>query len=167
QRTTTAWVTLALMRHGAIDFDIQSALRFVDDGDPAESTEWLAVRLLLEAERIHAPGATVEPNTSAMSRRVKDLTDHQNQDGGWGWRVGQPSDALATGMALYALAQTHPAQQPTINQAIAYLDSTQQPSGSWQVPGTKRSAKGKPTATSNYWGTAWATVGLLSHDQSD
>ncbi|MCK4615543.1 MAG: hypothetical protein KAT50_01630 [Pirellulales bacterium] len=31
----------------------------------------------------------------------------------------------------------------------------------WHVPGTKRKADNAPTETANYWGTAWAVVGLL------
>ena len=76
---------------------------------------------------------------------------------------GSTSDALATGMALYALAQTGEGKSAAIDNARDFLTKTQGESGSWKTPGTKASAKNKPTATSNYWGTAWAVVGLLRH----
>lgn len=151
-QATTLWVTLALLRHGAESFDVDAAIRFADKGPPATSTEWFAVRTLVAAQR----------NSNQLDAMLKSLLDHQNSDGGWGWITSADSDALATGIALYALGETGVTESPEINKARQFLESTQLDSGSWKVPGTKKSAKEKPTATANYWGTAWAVVGLLS-----
>lgn len=161
---TTLWVALALSRSGCTDFDFTAAVDFADSGEPAVSTEWYAVRAMVASQKDVAQDA----DDSHLSR----LLEHQNADGGWGWIVDQDSDALATGIALYAVAQTHPLSAPgerandelakSVSKARDYLKSTQLQSGAWKVPGTKRSAKGRPTATANYWGTAWAVVGLES-----
>ena len=79
-----------------------------------------------------------------------------------GWIADESSDALATGMSLYALGQTGPSSSPEITKAREFLRGSQLESGRWDVPGTKTSAKGNSTPTSTYWGTAWAVVGLLS-----
>lgn len=151
-QATTLWVTLALLRHGNDDFDLASAIRFSDDGPDATSTEWHAVRMLVAAE-------LDDPSFESFRTQLLGL---QNDDGGWGWITDQPSDALATGIALYALAESGETQSHSIAKARQFLTTTQQESGNWLVPGTKTSAKRKPTSTSNYWGSAWAVVGLLS-----
>jgi squalene-hopene/tetraprenyl-beta-curcumene cyclase len=146
---TTLWTTYALTKHGA-DFPRQKAIALADRIDKAVSAEWYAVRLLVAGQDDEA--------ATQSSRKL--LVSHQNEDGGWGWRVGEPSDALGTGYALYALAVDGVAVQ-AIASASAYLVQTQEKSGKWIVPGTKKSAKGKPTATANDWGTAWAAIALL------
>lgn len=151
-RATTLWVTLALLRHQSKAFDVAKAIDFADAGPRATSTEWFAVRLLVAAE------LDIE---STMDFRNQ-LLALQNADGGWGWMTDQASDALATGITLYALAETGQTSSVEISKAREFLLSTQQKEGHWKVPGTKGSANGKPTPTSNYWGTAWAVVGLLS-----
>ncbi|MCA9138169.1 MAG: hypothetical protein KDB00_15465 [Planctomycetales bacterium] len=151
-QATTLWVTLALMRNGTNAFDADAAIRFADEGPEAKSTEWYAVRLLVAAEQ----------GSDQLDAHLQNLLRHQNTDGGWGWITGAKSDALATGIALYALGETGVAASAEIAKARQFLQSTQTDSGSWKVPGTKTSAKDKPTATANYWGTAWAVVGMLS-----
>ena len=155
-QATTLWVTLALLTQNAADFDVERAITFADtdsDGQPVQpqSTEWYAARLLVAHQR--------DAQTSRPFQRR--LLEQQNEDGGWGWLVNEPSDALATGLALYALAVSESDAAAEIKQARSFLAKAQTDAGSWRVPGTKKAAKGKPTATANYWGTAWAVVGLL------
>lgn len=163
-RVTSAWTYLSLLRHAnpALKPDDQ-VLAFIDSGPQAKSTEWWAVRKLLAS---HLGDSAQEQKTRAK------LLASQNDDGGWGWIGGQSSDALATGLVLYSLSQTPSTKtaSPTIlakslSSSTQFLVSTQKENGSWSVPGTKTSAQGKATATSNYWGTAWAVIGLLEHYQ--
>ena len=41
-----------------------------------------------------------------------------------------------------------------------FLVTTQQPSGSWPVKGTKKAKAKQIEPTSIYWGTCWAVIGL-------
>ena len=151
-RVSSMWVVLALLRqgHGLQEFDIDS---LVFENTPAVSTECCAAHLLL-AEFV---------NTKTVRMRTKKLLDRQKVDGGWGWISEQPSDALATGIALYALrvAGKNGGLAAALREGERFLTQTQLEDGSWRVPGTKRKAANQPTETANYWGTAWAVVGLL------
>lgn len=153
REVTTLWVTLALLRHQADGFDREAALRFVGSTESAKSTERIAVELVVAAE--------LENEQRAAALQTQ-LINTQRDDGGWGWLTESPSDALATGLALYALSHAGEKEGATVDAAHAFLIRTQLPDGRWKVPGTKANAKGKPTPTANYWGTAWAVIGLLS-----
>lgn len=149
--TTTLWTTLALLRAGG-NFRTDAALRFADQVKDPVSAEYLAVRLLVA----HRLG----DNKLADSLRQK-LLQRQTPDGGWGWRREDPSDALGTGYALYALAVTG-RDAPALSSARDFLTNAQEDSGRWLVPGTKRSAKGEATETAIDWGSAWAVIALSS-----
>lgn len=152
---TTLWTTLALLKEQA-SFNQSAAIQFADAVPNPASTEWWAARLLVA----HAAD---DPQTQHFQQQ---LLDRQHDDGGWGWLSDEDSDALGTGYALYALAVTQSEDTPVmadpIQKARAYLVSSQQRSGKWLVPGTKQAAKGKPTATANDWGTAWAALALAA-----
>lgn len=106
---------------------------------------------------------------------VKDIVKRQRGDGGWSYILGENmSDALATGQVLHVL-QENAADPPTAN-AIArarhWLLKTQRADGSWPIDITHisqvdRSAPAKAksfkdaTGIYTYWGSAWATIGLL------
>lgn len=150
QATTTAWTALALLREGA-DFDLTNAQQFIDTTTDPVSTEYLTVRLLL-ASRMQ------DANAKSW---VHSLLASQNKDGGWGWRRDEDSDALGTGYAMYALAVTD-SDPEAIRRGREFLIRTQQDDGSWTVPGTKKSAKGRPTETAIDWGSAWAVIGLTA-----
>jgi squalene-hopene/tetraprenyl-beta-curcumene cyclase len=71
------------------------SLAWLKDAKPGDSTQALALRLLVRVkygERISAP---------ADEPLVKDLLARQNPDGGWSWSKAPKSDALGTGQALY------------------------------------------------------------------
>ena len=88
--------------------------------------------------------------------RLEQLLKHQNADGGWGWLVGQESDALATGQVLYALREIKlDTSHKSALAAQAWLVKSQQANGTWKVKGTKANKKDKFEETAIYWGTAW------------
>ena len=152
-RVTTLWTLLALAREQQRPREFERAIESVDQGEDAVSTEWWVARLLLASE-------LEEPS---VERYRQALWQRQRDDGGWGWLSDEPSDALATGMAIYALSSTNRSGEPDqrLQRAANFLTMTQQPDGSWEVPGTKKSTRQRATDTSSYWGTAWAVIGLL------
>lgn len=147
--TTTLWTTLALLRAGE-DFRPNAALKFADQVKEPVSAEYLAVRLLVA----HQLG-----DNKLVNSLQQKLLRRQHADGGWGWRREDSSDALGTGYAMYALAATG-VDAAALNSARDFLTNSQENSGRWPVPGTKRSAKGRATETAIDWGTAWAVIAL-------
>lgn len=130
----------------------QKALTFLASDLSAISTEWFVTRYLL-----HLQTGEVEQASAIL----KALLAAQNEDGGWGWLLEEESDAFGTGAALYALGHADGiAYRDAIERAKNFLVTTQGDDGAWQVPGTKKTSKGKPRPTSTYWGTAWAVIGL-------
>ena len=82
-------------------------------------------------------------------------------DGGWAWTIGEESDALGTGIAMYALLRSGlAADSNVLRTAQRYLVSTQEENGSWAVKGTKKNKKAKVQETASYWGTTWAVLAL-------
>ena len=150
------WVALALLREDPADPAAAAAVAWADDRPGAVSAERLAVRLLVAAER---------DETDAAADLAARLRAAQNPDGGWGWRLGEESDALGAGLAVHALRAAG-GNAAAIEDAAAiaagrrFLVETQRPDGSWAVPGTKRSHRGRVTETASYWGTAWAALAL-------
>ena len=129
----------------------RKALEFLEKELTPASTEWVVARLLLDHQLGDAKAAG----------RMKTLLEAQNEDGGWGWLPNEQSDAFGTGLALYALSQVDKQEHvDAIGRAQRFLTSSQDDDGSWPVPGTKKTAQGKPRPTSTYWGTAWAVIGL-------
>ena len=151
-RVSSMWAMLALRRQGYDPhrFDLES---MVSSNKLVVSTEAIAVQLLLS--KYNSP--------TSVHESTKELLKRQHTNGGWGWISGQASDALATGLALYALRSvgTGDVVADAVGAGDKFLIRTQLEDGSWRVPGTKRKADKAPTETANYWGTAWAVVGLL------
>jgi len=149
---STAWVALALPAQGK-DEAFGKAVDKFSASAPGKSAEWYAVGLLL-ADR------------TGDRRRVADLVTQlrgqQNADGGWGWTVCEDSDALGTGLALYALLRTGlPGDDATARRARHFLVESQRDDGSWPVRGTKANKKTGVEETAVYWGTTWATLALV------
>lgn len=158
---STMWIALALgtvKEHGSIE-DAQDRLtKPVNTVDQAVSTEWYALRLLLAAEN----GSAEE-----ISRWIHELRSLQQSDGGWGWITSEPSDALATGQAFYALRFAGiSGDDAVIQKALQFLIRSQNDDGSWKVLGTKEARKDQPEETAAYWGTCWAVIALVSQLES-
>jgi hypothetical protein len=131
---------------------IDKAVRFTLRDFTGQTTEWMAVRALLEQPFLQ----------KQESPTLKRLLNSQPTDGGWGWDPDDPSDAMATGIALYALSRSNGEFSEPAKRAHDFLVRTQTKEGHWIVPGTKQVRNNKPSATSNYWGTCWAVIGLVS-----
>lgn len=154
---TTMWTLLALQPRAkelpSWDDKLTSAKQFLTEAEPGQSSEWWAVRMLFE-QRFGSPEKQQEFKQQLLSR--------QQEDGGWGWLADRPSDALGTGIVLFALShQPQEGDAAAIGKARRFLIDTQEEDGSWTVPSTLKRAKGKVKETSTYWGTAWAIIALV------
>lgn len=155
-QVSTTWNIIGLAQAPPTD-EIKAArtkaLAWLASAKPGKSTEWYASQLALHVQ---------EKNADKAAELVAELKKLQQADGGWGWLTADPSDALATGQAVYALsiADVKP-DDDSITKAVQFLSSTQQENGSWQVKGTKQNKKDKVEETATYWGSAWATLALL------
>ncbi|MBT7741972.1 MAG: hypothetical protein HN727_09250, partial [Opitutae bacterium] len=79
-----------------------------------------------------------------------------------GWLTSEQSDALGTGIALYALRLADSESNLTsMLKAQEFLLSNQKKDGSWDVRSTKGKKREFIEETSSYWGTAWAILGLI------
>ncbi|MEQ1825797.1 MAG: ankyrin repeat domain-containing protein [Pirellula sp.] len=106
--------------------------------------------------------------------RLKHLADalvaQQRDDGGWGQLPTLPSDAYATGQALYALhlAGGHSVTSTPWQAGIRFLLETQRDDGTWYTP--RRAFPFQPTMSSGFphgrdsWlsgaATSWAVIAL-------
>lgn len=156
QEVSTMWALVALQDSEATDEVIQSALKsatkWLDTKTLGKSIEWWSTRLLVQ----QAFGKSDEADGSRQA-----IFKHQNEDGGWGWLVEEKSDALGTGIALYALARDGAvAADAEVSRAISFLERTQEEDGSWPVHGTKKSGADDVTDTATYWGVCWAVIAL-------
>lgn len=114
-------------------------------GTPATTTEWYAMNLL------------GYPNEKSMEQLLR----RQNEDGGWSWKSEEGSDPTATGQALFALGRSDLADRypEEVERARRYLVGTQRETGSWKTMSTKD--RSESTRVSDFWGSAWAVIGLL------
>jgi hypothetical protein len=114
-------------------------------------------------------------NENYAAKLCETMVKQQRGDGGWSSYIGEnQSDSLATGQVLYALQHfsSDAKTAPAIARAQHWLIKTQRDDGSWtidinHISKTDRSAPEKAksfqdaTGIYTYWGTAWATLGLL------
>jgi hypothetical protein len=163
---TTGWALLALStRFGDSEAVKQSrarALAYLKATPTQGSTEALLLRMLVE--RRYGDAARAQ----ALRR---DLLTRQHPDGGWGYlKDSTVGDAFATGQVLYAVSEDGPkGADAAIRRAVAFLVRTQRDDGSWLVPtaqihsveGTKPERLERLDEVNSYWGSAWATLGIL------
>ena len=68
----------------------------------------------------------------------------------------------ATGQALYALGLLgRDGNDPMVSRAWEFLLRTQDKDGSWQVPQEAINTRRRGLNVYTFWGTAWATIGVL------
>ena len=156
QEVSTMWALLALhdfgLEHIAPAPVTEAATVWLGDQTTGVSTEWWSARLLL---------LTASGKTKAAEVTRQKLLQYRNEDGGWGWLTDSDSDALGTGIALYALSQDHArAAIPEVSRSLLFLQRTQDADGSWPVNGTKKNSAATVTDTATYWGTCWAVIAL-------
>jgi hypothetical protein len=107
----------------------------------------------------------------AIDAAASALEALQRADGGWSQLATLPSDAYATGVALFALSEADvPAKQPAYQAGLKYLLTTQASDGTWHVK--SRSLVFQPYFESGYpygkdqWisaaGTAYATLAIAA-----
>jgi hypothetical protein len=109
---------------------------------------------------------------AAIERLSKALLAEQCGDGGWSQNPNLPSDAYATGEALYALhhAAALPTRDTAFQRGVQFLLKTQLEDGSWHV--SSRSPKFQPYFQSGFphdhdqWissaATSWASMALAA-----
>lgn len=157
QEVSTMWALLGIAtQSGQLEIGesyVQKSQRWLGKETVGLSTEWWATRLMLERAL---------DNNQVADRIRNKLLEWQQEDGGWGWLCSERSDALGTGLAIFALAKDGiKTEDPKMRKAIQFLISAQNKDGSWTVRGTKESDRNRSVPTSDYWGTCWAVIGML------
>jgi squalene cyclase len=136
--------------------------------------QWLlkAKPVSTESEVMRMLGLAASGASPADIRKAAQaVLNRQRPDGGWGQRQELASDAYATGMALWALAdagQVKPSD-PVYQRGVKFLVGTQADNGSWHVK-SRAVIRFQPYFESGFpyehdqWissmGTGWATKAL-------
>jgi hypothetical protein len=123
---------------------------------PNDTTQSAALRLLVKI-RGKEPAETVRSETDR-------LLHQQNKDGGWGQIKDAASDAYATGQSLYVLSLAGVNwKRPELQRAARFLVDTQKADGSWLMTGRAHpgATPSKNLVPITYFGSAWATLGLM------
>jgi squalene-hopene/tetraprenyl-beta-curcumene cyclase len=121
-----------------------------------DTTQAAALRMLVKRRAGESP--------KALQPEIDDFLRRQHKDGGWGQTRGIPSDAYATGQALYYLSLAGvSSSRAEIQRGVAFLVANQKENGSWPMtprahPGAKPATNPVPIA---YIGSTWATLGLM------
>jgi len=166
--TPTAFMIRALTAYGPPSEAADNQARI------AKARQWLlatkATRLQEHAFRVLGlKWSNADPR--AVDAAVRDLQAQQQQDGGFAQLPTLPSDAYATGLALFALHEAGLASRHQAYQAgLKFLLRTQAPDGTWHV--RTRSLEFQPYFESGYpyqhdqWisaaGTAYATLAIAA-----
>ena len=157
----TALATLALLP-GALAGDtadraaINRGVDWLANAKTDDDPQSVALRLVIW-RRLGRPAAECRP-------LVERIEHAQRPDGGWNQAKGMPSDAWATGQALYALSHAPFAMsEAVLRRGSSFLVHTQASDGSW--PMTSRPVKPGGPGSSNLIpitgaGTAWGVIGL-------
>lgn len=127
------------------------------ESKPAKSAQARVLRLLLDVRE--------KADAASIAGQVEALLASQNADGGWSQTAKLPSDAYATGMALFVLqeAGVEPSR-PQLTRAVDFLIKTQTDDGSWPMisrPNNQGGPGARDLRPITYAGTAWATLALL------
>jgi hypothetical protein len=159
--TETAYAVRGLKRYGS-----PGRRKEIEDR-AARAAGWLTTAVPRHNEErvmrvlgLHWAGAA----EGEVRKAAAALLAAQGSDGGWAQRSGLPSDAYATGQALYALARAAVVRgsDAPYRRGVEYLLRTQQADGSWHV--RSRSVKFQPYFESGFphghdqWISAAATA---------
>jgi squalene-hopene/tetraprenyl-beta-curcumene cyclase len=158
----TLLATLALLPAAAAgDREAQSArdrsLQWLAETPTDDDPQSIALRVVLW-NRLGRPIAESQP-------LVQRIRERQNPDGGWSQTTGMPSDAWATGQAIYAL--THGGVRPgdsTLVRGADFLVKTQRADGAWPMtsrPTTPGGARAGSLIPITGGAAAWGVQGLV------
>ncbi len=153
---------MALVPHVPIDPKAKSPERearaksvaWLAKQQPTNTTQAAAYRLLFK----------VRAGEKSLEADIADFLRRQNKDGGWSQVKDRPSDAYATGQALYMLSLAGVKKdRAEMQRGVEYLLAGQKEDGSW--PMTRRGHPGVTPGTFTvpivYFGSTWATLGLM------
>jgi squalene-hopene/tetraprenyl-beta-curcumene cyclase len=132
----------------------EKAATWLAKAPPTDTTQAAALRLL----------GAVRAATPALQPEITRFLSRQNPDGGWGQLPGAPSDAYATGQALYVLAVAGASpDRAEVQRAVAFLVRSQKEDGSWPMVGRAHpgAVPAKNLVPITYFGSAWAVLGLV------
>lgn len=119
--------------------------------EPGDTTQTAALRLLVEVRAGDSP--------NRLRPEIARLLGRQNLDGGWSQVKALPSDAYATGLALYVLSLAGVKN----DRAVSFLLASQKEDGSWPMTPREtleRKASKNPDPIVHI-GSAWAAIGLV------
>jgi hypothetical protein len=123
---------------------------------PLQDTTQAAVLRLLMKIRAGAGAEALAPD-------VRQLLARQNKDGGWGQLKDLPSDAYATGQALYVLSMAGlTKEREEVARAVGFLVANQRENGSWPMKPRAHPPENpaKNIEPITHFGSAWAVIAL-------
>lgn len=163
QKTDAIWILMALQEGSdpVTQFSrrarMEKGIAWLDHTGPGECEQEKVLKLLMDL-RANAPRDRVQG-------AIRHLLARQKVNGGWSQTADSPSDAFATGQALYVLSLArYTSQSAQIRDGIEFLLRTQLPDGSWPMA-SRATPDGKPgharvLTPITCAATAWATLGL-------
>lgn len=132
----------------------KKGIEWLSKADATDTTQAAALRLLWKART----------DPASIPAGIEKFLLRQRADGGFAQLADRPSDAYATGQALYILSLLGvPADRPEMQRGVNFLVTTQRDDGSWEMVrrGHEGVTPGPFIMPITYFGSAWATLGLL------
>lgn len=123
---------------------------------PSDTTQAAVLRLLVKVWSGNS--------AKALRSEIDEFFSRQNKDGGWSQLRDLPSDAYATGQALYFLSLAGVRNdRAEIQRGASFLIADQKEDGSWPMT-ARANPGGKPAKNLipiTYFGSSWASLGLM------